>query len=125
MSKVWLVLKYLLALFLIYAGVQHFLAPDFFMKVIPPFLSSIGLPIVYISGIIEVAIGIAMLTNKYQVQGTQAFFILMILFLPLHIWDVFAESPFAGPGNAPIIRLVIQFVLIGILWRMKGSLTSE
>ena len=122
MSKIWYFLKIILALFLIFAGIQHFRDPDFFLKVIPPFLSAVGLPIVYISGVIEVVIGLMMLIHKYQVAGTYAFFVLMILFLPLHIWDVFAEAPFTGSKNAAIIRLTIQFVLIGLLWIIKNKL---
>jgi len=125
MHKFWYILKIILALFLIFAGIQHFLDPDFFMKVIPPFLLSIGLPIVYISGVIEIAIGVMMLINKYQVAGTYAFFILMLLFLPLHIWDVFADSPFTGNRQNALIRLAIQFLLIGVLWKLKSKLAVK
>lgn len=125
MNTVWLVLKFILALFLIYAGIQHFVNPDFFMKVIPPFLLSVGLPIVYISGVVEIGIGLMMLTKKYEVAGIAAFLILMLIFLPLHIWDVFAESPFTGSKKAAAIRLVIQFVLIGVLWKMKSYFVTK
>lgn len=122
--KAWFVLKILLALFIIYAGVQHFLNPDFFIKVIPPFLMDFAMPIVYISGIIEIAIGLLLFTNKYQYLGALSFFLLMLAFLPLHIWDVFAENPFTGSRNAAYIRLGIQFVLIALLWKLK-SLYSD
>jgi len=125
MNKIWYILKIVLALFLIFAGVQHFLDPDFFMKVIPPFLLSIGLPIVYVSGVIEIAIGVMMLINKYQVAGTYAFLILMLLFLPLHIWDVFADEPFTGNQQNALIRLGIQLVLIAVLWIMKSRLAVK
>ena len=117
--KGWFVLKIILALFITYAGVQHFLNPDFFVKVIPPFLMDFALPIVYISGIIEIAIGLLLLTNKYQYLGALSFFLLMLGFLPLHIWDVFAENPFTGSRNAAYIRLVMQFVLIALPWKLK------
>ncbi len=125
MQIFWQILKFLLALFIIYAGVQHFLNPDFFMKVIPPFLLEVGLPIVYISGVIEIAIGVMMLIPKYEVQGTYAFFLLMLAFLPLHIGDVFDDTPFTGTRNAAIIRLVIQFVLIGVLWLLRNKLREN
>jgi len=118
-NKGWFAIKILLAIFIIYAGVQHFLNPDFFLKVIPPFLMKFGYPIVYISGIIEIAIGLLMLTNKYQRIGTQSFMLLMLFFLPLHIWDVFAENPFTGSQQNALIRLVLQFVLIGLLWKLQ------
>ena len=117
--KAWFVVKIILALFLTYAGVQHFLNPDFFAKVVPPFLSDFTLPIVYISGVIEIAIGLLLLTNQYQYLGATAFMWLMLFFLPLHIWDVFAENPFTGSRNAALVRLAMQFVLIGLLWKLQ------
>ena len=117
-NKGWFVVKIILALFIIYAGAQHFINPDFFLKVIPPFLMKFGYPIVYISGVIEIAIGLLMLTNKYQRIGALSFMWLMLFFLPLHIWDVFAENPFTGNQQNALIRLVMQFVLIGLPWKL-------
>lgn len=116
---IWFVVKIILALFIIYAGAQHFVAPDFFAKVVPPFLSDFTLPIVYISGVIEIAIGLLMLTNKYQYIGAAAFMWLMLSFLPLHIWDVFAENPFTGNQQNALIRLTMQFVLIALPWKLQ------
>ncbi len=125
MSKVWFVIKLLLALFITYAGVQHFVNPTFFVKVIPPFLMDIALPIVYISGVIEIVIGLLLFTNKYQRLGAMSFFLLMVAFLPLHIWDVFAEDPFTGSRNAAYIRLAMQFVLIALPWKLQSLYKSE
>jgi len=82
------------------------------------------MPIIYISGVIEIVIGLLMFTNKYQKIGALSFMWLMIFFLPLHIWDVFAENPFTGNQQNALIRLVMQFVLIGLPWKLK-SLYSE
>ena len=125
MPKVWYAIKLLLALFITYAGVQHFLNPDFFLKVIPPFLKDFALPIVYISGVIEIVIGLLLFTNKFQRIGALSFFLLMLAFLPLHIWDVFAENPFTGSRNAALIRLAMQFVLIALPWKLKSIYSSE
>ncbi len=119
-NKGWFVVKILLAIFIIYAGAQHFVNPDFFLKVIPPFLMKAGYPIVYISGVIEIAIGLLMLTNKYQRMGALSFMWLMIIFLPLHIWDVFAENPFTGNQQNALVRLAMQFVLIVLPWKLKN-----
>lgn len=119
-NKIWFLVKIILALFIIYAGAQHFINPDFFLKVIPPFLMTIGYPIVYISGVIEIAIGLLMLTNKYQRIGALSFMWLMLFFLPLHIWDVFAENPFTGNQQNALIRLGMQFVLIALPWKLKN-----
>ena len=116
---IWFVVKIILALFITYAGAQHFVNPDFFAKVVPPFLADFSLPIVYISGVIEIAIGLLLFTNKYQYIGAAAFMWLMLSFLPLHIWDVFAENPFTGNQQNALIRLVMQFVLIALPWKLQ------
>lgn len=116
---IWVVLKIILALFITYAGVQHFLDPDFFVKVIPPFLMDFAMPIVYISGVVEIVIGLLLFTKKYQRMGALAFMSLMLFFLPLHIWDVFAENPFTGSQQNALIRLVMQFVLIALPWKLS------
>jgi uncharacterized membrane protein len=122
--KAWFVLKIFIALLITYLGVQHLLNPDVYVKVIPPFLMGFAMPIIYISGIIEIAIGLLLFTNKYQYLGALSLFLLMLAFLPLHIWDVFAEKPFSGSRNAAYIRLVIQFVFIALPWKLK-SLYSD
>ena len=48
--------KYLLAFFLIGAGTLHFIKPDFYLKIMPPYLPW-HLELVYLSGIIELSWG--------------------------------------------------------------------
>jgi uncharacterized membrane protein len=41
---------------------------------------------------------------------------MMLVFLPLHIWDIFRENPAIGSHKVALIRLPIQFVLIAWAW---------
>jgi len=118
MKQLWFVIKILLAVFIIYAGYQHFANPTVFEPFVPDFLG-FKMPIIYISGVLEIAIGILLLTNKYQGYAAYAYFLLMLLFLPLHIWDVFADHPAIGSHKAALIRLPLQFLLIGLTWQLK------
>lgn len=118
MKQLWLGIRILLSLFIIYAGVQHFMSPDVFKPFVPDF-SGFKMPIIYISGVLEIVIGILLLTNKYKGYAAYAFFLLMLAFLPLHIWDVFSDSPAIGSHKAAMIRLPLQFVLLGLTWQLK------
>ena len=118
MKYFWLAIRILLALFIIYAGVQHFTNPSVFKPFVPDFLVY-KMSIIYISGVLEIAIGVLLLTNKYKGEAAYAFFLLMLIFLPIHIWDVFSESPAIGNHNAAMIRLPLQFVLLGLTWQLK------
>lgn len=111
MKIVWRILQVILALFLIYAGVQHFLKPAFYEPFVPAFLPAKTM-IVYGSGVIEILLGVMMLIPKYTKLGATGIMWLMIVFLPIHIWDVFSENPSIGSRNAALIRLPIQFLLI-------------
>lgn len=118
MSKFWFVLKFIVALFMIYAGVQHFLKPEFYLPFVPAFLPFKTL-VVYISGVVEIIIGVLLLTKKYQGMGSYALLVLMVIFLPIHINDVISDTPAIGSQKAAVIRLVIQFLAIALCWKFK------
>lgn len=111
MKIVWRILQVVLALFMIYAGVQHFLKPVFYEPFVPDFLPGKTM-IVYISGVVELALGVLLLIPKYTKIAATGIIILMLLFLPIHVWDVFSETPAIGSNNAALIRLPFQFLFI-------------
>ena len=115
--KIWTILKVTLAIFLLFGGVQHFLKPHFYIPFVPEFLP-FTMAIIYISGLIEIVFGIALFIKKYAKFGAWGIFILMLLFLPIHIWDVFSDTPAIGSHKAAFIRLPIQFVLIAVSWKV-------
>ncbi len=121
----WTVIKFALAFLMVYGGVQHFVKPDFYLPFVPSFLPY-PMAVIYISGIVEVVLGIALLlNNKYAKLGALGVLVLMILFLPIHIWDVFSEIPAIGSHDAALIRLPIQFVLIALAWKVYSVLSIE
>jgi uncharacterized membrane protein len=122
--KVLNILKIIIALFMIYAGVQHFIKPDFFMPFVPKFLP-LKTSIIYVSGAIEILVGLLLFIKKYSNFGAIGILILLILFLPIHIWDVFSETPAIGSKQAALIRLPIQLILIFIIWKIKNSISQN
>lgn len=122
--KIWNVLKIAMALFMIYAGAQHFIKPDFFTPFVPVFLP-LKTTIIYLSGAVEILLGLLLLINKYAKFGALGILILLLLFLPIHIWDVFSETPAIGSKQAAFIRLPIQFLLIFIVWKVKNSISQN
>lgn len=121
----WNIVKIILALFMIYGGVQHFVKPNFYMPFVPSFLPY-PIAVIYVSGIIEIVIGFTLLVNKkYAKLAALGVLVLMILFLPIHIWDVFSETPAIGGHDAALIRLPIQFVLIALSWKVYSMLSIK
>ncbi|MDF1517052.1 MAG: DoxX family membrane protein [Lutibacter sp.] len=118
--NIWSVLKIVFALFIIYAGVQHFLKPDFFVPFVPQFLP-LKTEIVYVSGVFEIGFGLLLFFKKYAKIAALGIFVLLLLFLPIHIWDVISETPVIGSKTAAWIRLPIQFLLIFLIWKIKNN----
>jgi|TARA_B110001452_G_scaffold48255_1_gene36905 uncharacterized membrane protein len=122
MKKIWLILKVVLAIFLTFGGVQHFISPNNYIPFVPSVLP-FTLAIIYLFGLFEILFGLALFFKKLETIGAWGILILMLLFLPIHIWDVFSNTPAIGSHNAALIRLLIQFVLIFIAWKVKNNVS--
>lgn len=122
-NKTWKALKYALAIFLIVGGVQHFLKPEFYLAFVPDFLQAKML-IIYVSGFFEILFGVLLFVPKYAFYGAMGILALMIIFLPIHVSDVFSDTPAIGSSTAAYIRLPIQFLLIWISWKVSQSVKS-
>ena len=123
MKKIWLTLKVVLAVFLIFGGVQHFISANNYIPFVPSFLP-FTMAIIYLSGLFEVLFGVALFFKKLEILGAWGILILMLLFLPIHIWDVISNNPAIGSHNAALIRLPIQFLLIFIAWKVKNNVSQ-
>ncbi|WP_428667462.1 DoxX family protein [Runella sp.] len=109
-----LILTYLFGAFMVFAGINHFLKPEMYAPFIPAFLPNDAIN--YLAGIAEIIVGVGVFIPKYRSQATLGILIMMLLFLPLHIIDVFKDDPAIGSHRVALIRLPIQFVLIFWAW---------
>jgi uncharacterized membrane protein len=66
--------------------------------------------------IAELTIGLALIIPKFRKYGGLAFMILMIIFLPIHVWDMLKEEPFIGTKTIALVRIAVQVVLIYVGW---------
>ena len=106
--------SFILSIVLLLSSIAHILTPEIYNDLIPSFFPKYITNI--ITGIIEALIGIALLLNKFRSLGGLIFSILMILFLPIHVWDMMKENPFIGKTPIPEIRIVFQLFLIYTGW---------
>ena len=108
------------SIFYINVGIKHFLDPNWFLHIIPPYLNCIGLELVYISGFFEVVLGILILIPKYRKIGAYGIILLLIAVYPANIYLAFNHEPQELIGissfAASWIRLPIQFILIFIAY---------
>jgi uncharacterized membrane protein len=114
MKTVYAFLTLLFGSIMILAGCMHFIKPHVYDNFIPDFMPKVLVN--YITGIVEIFIGIGTVTKKFRKQATLALVLLMIAFLPLHTIDLFKEQPAIGSHLIAVIRFPIQFILIGWAW---------
>jgi uncharacterized membrane protein len=96
------------------SGIAHFFTPRFFIALIPKVIP--GRPFwVYISGLVELLLAVGLWREPWRKLAAQGTLGLMLLFLPLHIVDVFREKPVAGGRKeTAVLRLLAQFGLIAL-----------
>lgn len=99
---------------LLAAGVYHFVNPKFYWPIMPEWFPKQAANAA--GGVAELIIGAALLVPATRTYGLYAACALMVIFLPLHVLDLFRERPVMGSKAAAVIRLLIQFGLIYWLW---------
>jgi uncharacterized membrane protein len=114
-----LVTLYTFAIILIGGGINHIFNPKFYNRFIPEVFPK--KLVNYVSGVVEIALGVGLLFSETRYWSALGILILMIAFLPLHVIDLFRAKPAIGSRTLAIIRLPIQFLLIwGAWWLMQS-----
>lgn len=105
--------KVIFATLFIAAGVGHFVATDFFLKIMPPYLP-FHLTLVLVSGAIEIILGILLLVPRYSRFAAWGIIALLIAVFPANIHVYQHQEAFPLPSIVHLLRLPLQGVLI--LW---------
>lgn len=102
------------------AGVSHFIKPRFFNPFIPNFLPK--LTVNYIVGFIEFIFGLGLFFPTTRSYASLGIFILMLLFLPIHLWDATKKNPAIGSKFLAYIRVPLQFLFLYIAYSIYETL---
>jgi len=112
-------LCWVLALFFIIAGISHFTQDDSFAAIVPPMLP-FPYVIVWITGVMEIIMGIGLLIPKYRRLSGLLLAPFLLAVLPANIYMAIAQIPMGDTVMSPTvlwIRVALQFPLIAlILW---------
>jgi uncharacterized membrane protein len=112
MRKLKILLKYLLCVLFVAAGLNHFVNPAFYLKIMPPYLPW-HLFLVYLSGLFEVALGVLLLLPALTRAAAWGLIALLIAVFPANIHMVI--NPQLYPEINPLalwLRLPLQAVLV-------------
>jgi uncharacterized membrane protein len=113
MTKTRTISKYLLALFMVGAGTLHFINPDFYLKIVPPYLP-LHLELVYLSGFCEIALGLLLLVPRFSRFAAWGIIALLIAVFPANIYVYQHQEILHAPPILHLMRLPLQGVFI--LW---------
>lgn len=113
MSLIRTISKYLLAIFMITAGIMHFVNPAFFLKVMPPYLP-LHKELVLVSGICEILLGILLLVPKTSRLAAWGIVALLIAVFPANLYVFQHQDILPAPPIVHLLRLPMQGVFI--LW---------
>ena len=113
MSHFKAISKYLLAIFMIVAGIMHFANPAFFLKIMPPYLP-LHKELVLVSGVFEFLLGVLLLVPNCSRMAAWGIVALLISVFPANVYlyqhqDILPASPIVH-----FLRLPLQGVFI--LW---------
>ena len=109
------VMRYLLAAFFIFAGVNHFLNPDFYINIMPGYMPAHGF-LVGLSGVTEIIAGVMLAIPATSRLGAWFIIAHLVIFFAVHIdmivvWEEkFREQDI--PLGALYGRIVFQFIFI-------------
>ena len=121
-----IILKYLLCVFFVVAGLNHFINPAFYLKIMPPFLPS-HLLLVYLSGFFEMALGGMILISALRHIAAWGLIVLLIAIFPANIH--MAINPQLYPEINPVVlwlRLPLQAVFIAwAYWFARPDIQGE
>lgn len=102
---------YFMALLYLVAGITHFVKPDFYLQIVPPYL---GYPrlLVTLSGLFEILFGILLLFPPVRFWAAWGIILLLIAVFPANLYMAYTPkfafiSPWIRWG-----RLPLQLVLI-------------
>ena len=107
----------LYAIAALFIGLAHFLWPNVFVRVVPPYLPR-PLLIVYLSGVVEVVGGIGVLVPAARPYAGWGLLLLLCAVFPVHVYMVRWPDAFSAvPLWALYARLPLQFVLMAwVYW---------
>jgi uncharacterized membrane protein len=112
MSTFKLVMRVLFGVLFIVMGLFHFLIPELFVKIMPPYLPW-QRQLVYLSGVCEAALGVLLLIPQFSVLAAWGLIALLIAVFPANLH--MAMNPELYPNISPVVlwaRLPLQGLLI-------------
>ena len=124
LEKYKLLTIYVMSFVYVFIGIRHFTDPQYFLDIVPPQLP-FKLFLVYLTGLIEVVGGAAILLPKTRKAGAYLLIFLLVSVFPANIYLYISETPQNLLGISKmdaLIRMPFQIPLILLaFWHSKEN----
>jgi uncharacterized membrane protein len=110
--------RLLLAILFVGAGVLHFVKPEFYLAIMPPYLPY-HLELVYVSGAFEILGGLGVLVPSLRRAAGYGLLALLVAVYPANIQmflDAWRDQGLSVWTVVLLLRLPFQFVLAAWVW---------
>ncbi len=117
--------KVFLAVFMVGAGALHFVNPDFYLKIMPPYLP-LHRELVFLSGVFEVALGALLLIPRFSRLAAWGIIALLIAVFPANVYVYQNQDVLSAPPIFHLLRLPLQGVsILWAYWHTRPSTGKE
>ena len=97
-------------------GVLHFVAPEPFVRIVPPYLPA-PLALVYVSGLFEIAGGLGILVPRTRRAAGYGLIALLVAVFPANLHMALNPDQFGDvSATALYVRLPFQVVFAALVW---------
>lgn len=106
-----------IAIMFMFTAAAHFTAVKYDLAaMIPPPLTG-SLRVIYLSGLLEIAGAIGLLTNRWRRRAAASLIALLVLMFPANVYAALHDVPLRGSSPTPLlVRAPLQLFWIGVLW---------
>ena len=111
-----------MSIFYISVGINHFVEPEWFIQIVPPYLSKYDLELVYISGVFEVMFGTLILFKKTRYYAAWGLILTLAAVFPANIYLFQSEEAQRAIGATQEIatwRLPVQGIFILVAYWIR------
>jgi len=125
-------LCYLMGAFYVLAGVMHFVVPDVYAQIVPPFLPA-PLLLVYLSGVAEIVLGLGVVHPRTRRLAAWGIVALLLAVFPANLFMAISGvaitgTPWGTLDPSPLVRwgrLPLQAVLLLWAWWYTRPTTDD
>lgn len=110
------IFRFLLALFFVGAGANHFIRTGFYLRMMPSYVP-FHLAMVQISGVAEIALGLLLLVPAWSAAAAWGLIALLVAVFPANLQMALHPETFPEFSSRALwLRLPLQAVLIAWAW---------